>query len=169
MDDKEPFQTTFRKVLPLSGEGIVSANIRRCTPFGIRVRPARHGDENKKSDAEKHKQGYVEVEIRPEGAVFKHRKPDGEKGCFAPATGENVGLEIDKRVSNWFSFNRNDRILKYGKSYFMEETTLLMEKFPFPKSEGDSDPWKFIFRPDESKEIVIKDVDYIKGLVVHTS
>ena len=54
MDDKEPCQTTFRKVLPLSGEGIVSANIRRRTPFAIRIRPARRGDDNEKSDAEKH-------------------------------------------------------------------------------------------------------------------
>ena len=48
----------------------------------------------------------------------------------------------------------------------MEETTLLTEKFPFPEKEGDDDPWDFIFRPDERKEIVIKDVDDIKGLVV---
>ena len=167
MDDKEPCQTTFCKALPLSGEGIVSANIQRSTPFAIRIRPAPCGDDNEISDAEKDKLGYVEVEIKPEEAVFKYRKPGvGQIERGRSKTGKNVGLEIDKRVSYWFSFNRNDRILKYGKGYFMEETTLLMEKFPFPKSEGDSDPWKFIFRPDESKEIVIKDVDYIKGLVV---
>ena len=78
--------------------------------------------------------------------------------------GINGGLEIDKKVSYWFSFNRNDRILKYGKGYFMEETTILESRFP--KTDGDIDPWEFIFRPDQSKEIVIKDVDDIKGLVV---
>ena len=108
----------------------------------------------------------MEVEIRPEGAVFKYRKPDGEKGCFAPTTGENVGLEIDKRVSNWFSVNRNDRILKYGKGYFMEETTLLMESSHFQKVRATLTHGSSSFRPDESKEIVIKDGDYIKGLVV---
>ena len=90
MDDKEPCQTTFCKALPLSGEGIVSANIRRRTPFG---------DDNEISDAEKDKLGYVEVEIRPKGAVFKYRKPDGERGYLPRPTGENGGLEIDKRVS----------------------------------------------------------------------
>ena len=167
MDDKEPCKTTFCKALPLSGEGIVSANIQRSTPFAIRIRPAPCGDDNEISDAEKDKLGYVEVEIRPKVAVFKYRKPDGEKGCLAHQTGKNGGLEIDKRVSYWFSFNRNDRILKYGKGYFMKETTLLeTEESLFPKTKDDNDPWKFIFRPDESKEIVIKDVDDMKRLVV---
>lgn len=168
MDDKEPCQTTFCKALPLSGEGIVSANIQRSTPFAIRIRPAPCGDDNIISDAQKDQLGYVEVEINRETAVFKYRMPGVgqiEKGTVAFITGKNGGLEIDKRVSYWFSFNRNDRILKYGKGYFMEETTLLTQKFPFPKSEGESDRWKFIFRPDESKEIVIKDVDCIKELV----
>ena len=167
MDDKEPCQTTFCKALPLSGEGIVSANIQRSTPFAIRIRPAPCGDNNEISDAEKDKLGYVEVEIKPKEAVFKYRKPDGEKGSLACPTGKNGGLEIDKRVSYWFSFNRNDRILKYGKGYFMEETTLLetVESL-FPETKDDNDPWKFIFRPDESKEIVIKDVDDIKGLIL---
>ena len=65
MDDKEPCQTTFCKALPLSGEGIVSANIQRSTPFAIRIRPAPCGDNNEISDAEKDKLGYVEVEIKP--------------------------------------------------------------------------------------------------------
>ena len=113
MDDKEPCQTTFRKVLPLSGEGIVSVNfVQRSTPFAIRIRPAPHGDDNEKSYEEKRKRGYVEVEIRPKGAVFKYRKPDGEKGILPPRTGEEGGLEMDKMVSYWFTFNRNDRILK---------------------------------------------------------
>ena len=167
MADKEPCQTTFCKVLPLSGEGIVSVNsVQRSTPFAIRIRPAPCGDDNEKSYEEKRKCGYVEVAIGPKGAVFKYRNSDGKNGDLASTTGKNGGLEIDKRVSYWFSFNRNGRILKYGKGYFMEETTLLMKEFPFPKSEGDPDPWKFIFRPDQSKEIVIKDMYGIKGLVV---
>ena len=167
MDDKEPCKTTFCKALPLSGEGIVSANIRRRTPFAIRIRPAPCGDDNEISDGEKDKLGYVEVEINREAAVFKYRIPGGGqpvKGTLSSISGINGGLEIDKKVSYWFSFNRNDRILKYGKGYFMEETTILESRFP--KTDGDIDPWEFIFRPDQSKEIVIKDVDDIKGLVV---
>ena len=82
MDDKEPCQTTFCKVLPLSGEGIVSANIRRRTPFG---------DDNEISDAEKDKLGYVEVKINREAAVFKYRIPGGGqplKGTLPSISGD---------------------------------------------------------------------------------
>ena len=167
MDDKEPCKTTFCKALPFSRGGIVSADIQRSTPFAIRIRPAPCGDDNEISDGKKDKLGYVEVEINREAAVFKYRIPGGGqpvKGTLSSISGINGGLEIDKRVSYWFSFNRNDRILKYGKGYFMEETTILESRFP--KTDGDIDPWEFIFRPDQSKEIVIKDVDDIKGLVV---
>ncbi|KAJ7389301.1 hypothetical protein OS493_032461 [Desmophyllum pertusum] len=47
----------------------------------------------------------------------------------------------------------------------MEETTLLTVKFPFPVTEDGADPWNFIFRPDVTKEIAIKDVDCIEKLI----
>ena len=167
MDCKDPQETTFCKPLPLSGEGIVSVNIQRRTPFAIRIRPAPH-ENDVKSEADKDKHGYVEVQIRAEKAEFKSRKPD-ENVKKVPSTikHENTGLETDKKVSYWFSFNRNERILKYGKGYFMEETTLLTTtNSAFQKREGDADPWEFIFRPDETKEIVIKDVAPIEELMI---
>ena len=164
MDCQDPHETTFCKPLPLSGEGIVSVNIRRRTPFAIRIRPAPHEKEDK-SEADKDKLGYVEVEIRPEGALFKSRRPDGWV-TRKPSTDKDGGLEVNKKVSYWYSFNRNERILKYGKGYFMEETTLLTKTFPFPETEDHPDPWEFIFRPDETKEIVIKDMDPIEGLMI---
>ena len=83
-----------------------------------------------------------------------------EKG---PHTEPSGGLEEGKKVSYWFSFNRNDRVIKYGKGYTMEETTKLTQKFPFPETEEDPDPWEFIFRPDTTKEIVIKDVEELES------
>lgn len=144
----------------------MSANIQRRTPFSIRIRPAPHCNDGIKLDeAGKDKLGYLEVVISPEGATFNSRKP-GDTVYPGPATHKDGGLEVDKKVSYWYSFNRNERILKYGKGYFMEETTLLTKSFPFPKTEDEADPWQFIFRPDVTKEIVIKDVDSIEGLVI---
>ena len=112
------------------------------------------------SEADRDKLGYVEVEvIRPEGAVLKSKKPDGWV-TRRPSIDKDGGLEVNKKVSYWYSFNRNERILKYGKGYFMEETALLTKTFPFPETEDHPDPWEFIFRPDETKEI-----DAIKGLM----
>ncbi|KAL9962279.1 hypothetical protein ACROYT_G031366 [Oculina patagonica] len=115
-------QTTFCKPLPLSGEGIVSANIQRRTPFAIRIRSAPHcHDGSKLAEADKDKLGYLEVVISTEGAMFISRKP-GDTVYPGPAT---------------------------------------------PKDgEDEADPWQFIFRPDVTKEIVIKDVDSIEGLVI---
>jgi len=165
MDCPELRETTFCQHLPLSGEGIVSANIQRRTPFAIRIRPAPHCNDGIKSEEDKDQLGYLEVVIGPNGAVFNSRKP-GDKVCPGPATDKDGGLEVNRKVSYWYSFNRNERILKYGKGYFMEETTLLTEKFPFPETEDGADPWQFIFRPDVTKEIAIKDVDPIEGLAI---
>ena len=49
----------------------------------------------------------------------------------------------------------------------MKETTLLeTEESLFRETKGENDPWKFIFRPDQKKQIVIKDVHGTKRLVV---
>lgn len=42
---------------------------------------------------------------------------DVEMGLYIELSG---GLEEGKKVFYWFSFNCNDRILKYGKGYIME-------------------------------------------------
>ena len=165
----QPSKTTYCKCLPLSGEGVVSANIERRTTFLIRIRPALqlaicdNKMQTEEADEEADEEGYVEVEISTGGAILKAKKPSGkveEKGHTKPGG----GLEEGKKVSYWFSFNRDARVLKYGKGYIMEQTTLC--EFPFEEKEEDPDPWEFIFRPDTTKEIVIKDVASIEALAM---
>ena len=146
-------EDTFREVLPLSGEGVVSVNVQRSTAFRIIIQP--------KEDEE----GYVEVEISKSGATLRAKNPSSELK-EEDHTRPRVGLEEGKKVSYWFSFNRDDRVLKYGKGYIMEETTLLMQRLPFPKKEEHWDPWEFIFRPDTTKKIVIRDVAEIEALAM---
>ena len=117
------------------------------------------------TDEEADEEGYVEVETSTKGAIFKAKRPCGEVE-LGPHTGASGGLEEGKKVSYWFSFNRNDRILKYGKGYIMEQTTLLTQSFPFTETEGESDPWDFIFRPDTTKVIIIRDVEAIESLAM---
>jgi len=162
-----PIKTTFCKPLPLSGEGVVSVNIKRRTTFAIRIRPALQltCDNKLQTDEEAEEDGYVEVEISTREAILKAKRPCCEIE-LGPRTEPSGGLEEGKKVSYWFSFNRNDRVLKYGKGYIMEQTTLLKKSFPFPETEEDPDPWEFIFRPDTAKEIVIKDVEGIEVLAM---
>ena len=106
----------FCKNIPLSGEGVFSANIKRGKPFAIRIRPAskKGYSSGALSETDKDKLGYVEVEIDLEGAKIKSRRPH-ENACgdsahvSTAAATFGAGLEPDKKVSYWFSFNRNDR------------------------------------------------------------
>ena len=131
----------------------------RCTPFSIRIRPAQQNNEYEESEDAKDMRGYVEIQLLRDKAVFAFRKPGDKKIKlrYGKSTDERGGLEAGKRVSYWLSYNRNQRILKYGKGYIMEETTLLTEQFPFPQKKSQ-DPWDFIFRPDTYKEIVVKEL-----------
>jgi len=108
---------------------------------------------------QKDEEGFVEVEISTDGATFKAKKPSSEIKDKKRTAKSRDGLEKGKKVSYWFSFNRDDRVLKYGKGYIMEQTTLLTDRFPFPEKEDDPDPWEFIFRPDTAKEIIIRAPD----------
>lgn len=161
-------KTTFCKPLPLSGEGVVSVNIKRRTTFAIRIQPATVRPpfaDKMQTDEEAGEEGYVEVEISTKEAILKAKRPYYEVE-LGPRTEPSGGLEDGKKVSYWFSFNRNDRVLKYGKGYIMEQTTLLTQSFRFPKREEELDLWDFIFRPDTTKEIVIKDLDAIEVLAM---
>lgn len=64
-------------------------------------------------------EGYVEVEISIREVILKVKRLyfDVEMGLYIELSG---GLEEGKKVFYWFSFNCNDRILKYGKGYIME-------------------------------------------------
>lgn len=131
----------------------------RCTPFSIRIRPAQLNSAYEDSHEVKDKRGYVEDQILKDKAMFANRKSGSKTVAvqYGKCTDEKGGLEEGKRVPYWLSYDRNQRILKYGKGYVMEETTLLTEQFPFPEKKGQ-DPWNFIFRPDTYKEISIKDM-----------
>lgn len=152
-----PFKTTYCNPLPSIGEGVVSVNIQSSATFAIRIQPA-----PQPTDEGADEKGYVEVEISTTGAIFKARKPCYEIEELKRTSEPGEGLEERKKVSYWFSFNRNNRVLKYGKGYIMEQTTLLKLTLPLPKE--DSDPWEFIFRPDIAKEVVIIEVAETESL-----
>ena len=135
----EPTATSrFNNLLTRSGQGTVVATFYRCTPFSIRIRPAQLNSAYEDSDEVKDKRGYVEVQILKDKAVFANRKSGSKTVAvqYGKCTDEKGGLAEGKRVSYCLSYDRNQRILKYGKGYVMEETTLLTEQFPFPEKKG---------------------------------
>lgn len=140
----------FDKPLPLNGEGTISVNVQKSQPFVIRIQPYYP------TNYPEHKTGYVEVRIDSDEARFWGRKPDAETKDEPLGEGNSNGaLEPERKVSYWFSFNRNGRCLKYGKGYIMEETNHLTHPFEPPKEKLEDDEWWFIFRPDTPKQVVI--------------
>ena len=100
------------------------------------------------------------------------------KGTF---NNELVGYETHRKISYWFSYDRSRLVLKYGKGYRMEETTLMKYDFLTDRPESSDgqeviDPEevrRYLFSPTtrrvieqydaESKQEMIK--DYLKRIL----
>ena len=150
--------TDVSHILTLRGQGSIVATFEQCSPFSIRVRAL---SEPYDDDT----QGYVEVQVHKGKAIFAFRHPGNKTTNVLygkSTTHAESGLDEGEKVSYWLSFDRNQRILKYGKGYIMEETTLLTQQFPLPQK-NVQDPWNFIFSPDTVKEVAIKDLKCVKG------
>ena len=93
--------TDVSHILTLRGQGSIVATFEQCSPFSIRVR------------------------------ALSEPYDEDTQGCRGPSSqkqgnSRENGLDEGEEVSYWLSFDRNQRILKYGKGYIMEETTLLI-------------------------------------------
>ena len=144
-------QATHSLYYPLIGQGTVIYNIERHTPFHIIIRNSKVPDQ------------FVELHVGADYAAF--RKSDGIKCMELARTikSKKFGYEPDYKIGYWFSFNRDRLVLKYGKGYIMEETTLL--EYDFLK--GVTDPKKsekirkdnsFIFAPWIEKHVELYDI-----------
>lgn len=114
---KNKCSATWSTPYPPHGQGIFTFNILRKTPFKIIV----HSDSITSSSA------WISLEIEQNKAQFKLWHKDVQ--LLAEVCKEGIGLEPERQTSYWFSLNRDSLVLKYGKGYFMEETTLLSYDF----------------------------------------
>lgn len=102
---------------PCHGQGIFTFKILRKTPFEIVVRPS-----CTLSNSE-----WLSLVINHDRVQFFL---GGESvKLLAEVCKEGIGYDPEKITSYWFSLNRDSLVLKYGKGYFMEETTLLCFSF----------------------------------------
>ena len=101
---------------PSHGQGIFTFNILRKTPFELRV----CGDCISNSM-------WLSLHITNNRACFK--LGGREERLLGEVCGEDVGYNPDTVTSYWFSLDCHNLVLKYGKGYFMEETTILSFDF----------------------------------------
>lgn len=100
---------------PPHGQGIFTFNVTRNAPFSIVI----------------HSMGSTKrvcLEIKHSHVQFKLASHEENVQLLAEVRSEGVGYN-KQETSYWFSLNRSSLVMKYGKGYFMEETTLLTYDF----------------------------------------
>lgn len=115
----ESWAPCWSKPFPVNGQGIFIFNIQSRTPLWISVEDENGGNS-------------LVLLIGNKRAVFL-KYNDGQHVQLASA---DDGLEEGK-VSYWYSYDRDNLVLKYGKGYRMEETTIL--KYDFLDGVSDKD------------------------------
>ena len=109
----------FTKDFPAVGQGILFFDIIRNTNFAIVVKPAGAVPAWQ----------WIALEIYKNKAVFRLGKSDGEPQVLNVIEQEGAGLDADELTIFWLSFDRDQLVVKYGKGYCMEETTILEHHF----------------------------------------
>jgi hypothetical protein len=134
-------------------EGTIIVNrYAHTSPFFIKIQS---------ESEEKGVDDYISLEIYEEEAKF--RGHIGSVTCELKTTPTvQCGYE-DGKVSYWFSFNRDDRVLKYGKGYVMNRTMCMKYTFSQTDSEWDDPKWNSFFDPAKKKcftivELLVRDV-----------
>ena len=94
---------------------------------------------------------YVALEVGIHTAEFKI-KIGGEKHTLLKETGD-VGLDKGVTQTYWFSYDRDGKVIKYGKGHAMEETTLLM--YDFKKSYDSKTTIFFDIHPSTKSSILL--------------
>ena len=149
---------------PVIGEGTLIFSIQRSTPFSIVIRP-------KLQEGEPGANQWISLEVHQARALFKMHI-DGITTLLSEVTGEVkkelVGYEEGRKISYWFSYDRDLLKLKYGKGYYMEETTLMTHGFLTGKEEVDEETRKqlqYLFSPTIRRRIEQYDIESNKALI----
>lgn len=155
-------EPTWTKSFPVIGKGTFFFNIVRGTSFSIVIKPAG------KLDAFAWQ--WLALEIYQNKAVFLLGKYKSKPQVLSEIEGDAVGLDRDdEKTSYWLSFDRDSVVVKYGKGYCMEETTILQHRF-LSTSETDVANKKtrenlaYLFHPGVKKVIEFYDCELLEDL-----
>ena len=151
--DGQDHKASWGRPYPMKGQGTLTFNLVRCTPFTISISPAQ-------GPLACSSPGYIALKIGQDEAQFVLCRPDGTEQFLVKTKQNEPGFVPEYITSYWYSFDHFNLVVKYGKGYIMKETTLLCYDF----LEGASDPKKvrenmsFIFSPKVEKVVTLYDV-----------
>ena len=132
-------------------------NLVRSTPFTISISPM----EIPKCGSTP---GYLSLKIGENTAEFVLCEPNSsEPTVLAKTTENNPGFVPGVITTYWYSFDHSNLVVKYGKGYVMEETTLLQYNFIPENATADEEKeirknTSFIFSPKVKKVVMLYDV-----------
>ena len=168
-------EPTWERDFPVIGQGVLTFNAVRTTPFCIVVRP-------KLQSGEKGADEFISLTVGQSSATFslhqngvtKELKTVQDHPYAAPGTDsytQPVGFDPNKMISYWLSYNRDLLQIRYGRGYVMEETTCMefdfLEGLTPQQKEDTRDKLKFLFSPTIRRRIKFYDVSTKQDLVVH--
>lgn len=122
---REGAAANWTKDFPVIGEGTLIFSIERSTPFSIVIRP-------KQQPGQPEANQWIVLEVCKHSANFGIRHGEKSKKLTevrGKVNNQLVGYEKGRKISYWFSYDRDLLTLKYGKGYRMEETTLMKYEF----------------------------------------
>ena len=153
---KEP---TWTKCFPVVGQGTFFFNIVRGTSFAVVIKPA--------VEAAALAWQWLALEIYKNKAIFLLGKCKSKPEILSEIERDGVGFDTDEKTSYWLSFDRDRLIVKYGKGYCMEETTILQHRF-LTTSEIDNKKTRenlaYLFHPGIKKVIEFYDCELLEDI-----
>ena len=157
---KQDHKPNWVQDFPVMGQGTLIFSMERDTPFFIVIRP-------KLEAGEPGADQWISLGVHKDRALFTMFL-NGERHHLKEVHGvvnnESVGYEADRKISYWFSYNRDLLTIKYGKGYRMEETTLMTHDF-LDGIVGEDDQKKireqlrYLFSPEIRRRIEQYDVE----------
>ena len=154
----------WTKDFPVVGEGTLIFSIQRSTAFSIVIRP-------KLKKGEPGADQWISLEVHQKRAIFKISIDEiitTLKEVSGVVKGQPVGYEEGRKISYWFSYNRDRLELKYGKGYQMEETTLMTHSFLTGKKEKEHEIRKhlqYLFSPTIRRRVEQYDIENRAALI----
>ena len=159
--DGQDHRATWGREFPLEGQGTLLFTLNRSTPFDIYISPQKPANPNLTP-------GYLGLQICQDGALFVLSKPSkhfdfSDEKILDSTSNFEDGYVPDCITTYWLSIDHSNLVIKYGKGYVMEKTTLLTYRFiPEDASEDKKEEIRkemsFIFGPTVKKVVMLYDI-----------
>ena len=122
-------ETYWSREFPASGQGTIVFNLERATPFSLLVRPKQPPPLVLKNFESQE----ILLEIDKDAVYFKLNAKSTTKTLTEvygkTKLARTVGIEQGCVTSYWLSYDASNMVLKYGKGYCMNETTIMEYSF----------------------------------------